>query len=116
MPRPASIALIAVGHGHGQGFKRLYGFPFLEAGPSVPQDTEVGGMPLRGVPARFSAIPYRQAHGLIVIFQDLVIPLHRVDGPQFHMLAFTLDGDAHLGTRIASGNVGGSPSHLTHRR
>jgi hypothetical protein len=116
VPCPVAGALIAVGHGHGQGFERVPRFPFLEGTPSGPQDKEVRGVPLGGVSARPGAIPQWQAHRLIVVFEDRLIPLHRVDRPQLHMLAFKLDRALHFGTGIASSDVGGAPAHLAHRR
>jgi len=42
------------------------------------------------------------AGGLVVLLQDIVVSLHGVDGPQFHILALKLDGYPHFDAGIPS--------------
>ena len=73
------------------------------------------GVPLGGSAARFGTIAERDARGLIVKLQNNA-PFHLVNRPELDSIAFKLDGHAHLGTRIASGDVPGTPTHPTNWR
>ncbi len=53
-------------------------------------------MPLRGSLPRFGLIGKRDTARLVVIFQDIRIAFHRIDGPKLHMRTFKLDGDTHF--------------------
>src|SRR5258708_9882525 len=68
-------------------------------------------MPLSGSVARFSAIAERNARGLLVKPQNILVTLHPVNRPKLHAIAFKLDGDAHLGARIAPGDVTSAPTY-----
>lgn len=55
------------------------------------------------------------AGGLIVIFQHIIVALHRVNAPQFNMLALKLDRKAHFHARVTTTHVGSSTLHLSGR-
>src|SRR6266536_757723 len=72
-------------------------------------------MPLGGTVARPGAIAERDAGRLLVKLQHILVSFHPVNRPKLHSLAFKLDGYAHLGARIVSGNVPGTPTHPANR-
>src|SRR5215467_7158037 len=47
---------------------------------------------------------------LVVILQDILISLHRVDRQKLH-LTFKLDGAAHFHRRVPPAHIRGSPTH-----
>src|SRR5437660_695159 len=73
-------------------------------------------MPLRGSLPRFGLIGERDTAGLIVIFQDIGISFHRIDGPKLHMRTFKLDGDAHFRAGEASGDIASTTTDPTNGR
>ena len=46
--------------------------------------------------------------GLVEVLEHLGVVLHRVDGPEFDLVTFKLDGRAHFATRIAAADVVGT--------
>src|SRR2546421_1148780 len=52
---------------------------------------------------------------LVVILQDILIALHRIDRQKLH-LAFKLDGATHFHRRVSSAHIGGSPTYSASRR
>lgn len=68
-------------------------------------------MPLGGSAAGSSTVRQGNAYRLIVILQHMLIPLHHVDRPQFHMLALKLDRALHFGTGIAPSHIADTPLH-----
>jgi len=73
-------------------------------------------MPLGGHPPGGGAVPERQAAGLVVIFEDIVVPLQQVQDPEAALLARKLDGAAHFGAGIAPGYGGRPAAHALDRR
>src|SRR5215469_14273554 len=73
-------------------------------------------MPVGRAVARFGAIAERDARGLVVKLQDVRVAFHPENRTKLHAIAFKLDGHAHLGARIVSGDVKSTPARSAHRR
>ena len=62
----------------------------------MPNDEEIGSVPLGRLAARAGTVLKLDADGLIIVFEHIIIKFHLVDSIQLYMMAFKLDGATHF--------------------
>src|SRR2546425_6004006 len=95
------VAPVPVRHRLGKALQPRFGFPFLPSNGIAANNEEVRRVPDAQLPTVLGLVCEFDRRWLIVELQGPWVVLVFVDGGQFHMMAFSLDGDPHLSARIA---------------
>src|SRR6266446_5936545 len=115
-PRSLSIALIPTRMRHHEFKQLLFRLPFFKRGSIRAENQEVRGMQSLGRATRWPLVMEFQLVRLIKKLQHLGVVLHRVDGPQFHGMAFKLDTHAHFPAGVSSADIQETPLDSASRR
>src|SRR2546425_2115085 len=98
-------------------FKQLlFRLPLLKRGPICVKNQKVRGMQSLGWATGRPLVMEFELAGLIKKLQHRSIVLHRIDGPQFHQMAFKLDTHAHFSAGIGSADIQETPLDSASRR